>query len=74
MGKKTVDFTKPGIAKWPRAGTLGRAPAGGDDYTPGSKVQIEQTSSIDYAKEKEARVIFRRCGGNLRDSLRGSER
>ena len=45
-----------------------------DCYIPGSKVQIEQTSNIDYAKEKEARVIFRRCGGNLRDSLRGSER
>ena len=30
-----------------------------DCYIPGSKVQIEQTSNIDYAKEKEARVIAR---------------
>lgn len=30
---------------------------GRKDYVPGSKVQIEQTSSIDYAKEKEARAI-----------------
>ncbi len=32
---------------------------GGKDYVPGSKVQIEQASSIDYAKEKEARAIAR---------------
>lgn len=30
---------------------------GRKDYVPGSKVQIEQTSSIDHAKEKEARAI-----------------
>jgi hypothetical protein len=31
----------------------------GKDYVPSSKVQIEQTSSIDHAKEKETRVIAR---------------
>lgn len=31
----------------------------GKDYVPGSKVQIEQTSSINEAREKEARIISR---------------
>lgn len=32
---------------------------GGEDYVPGSKVQIEKMSNITEAKEKEARVIAR---------------
>ena len=32
---------------------------GEKDYVPGSKVQIEQLSRIDEAKEKETRVITR---------------
>lgn len=32
---------------------------GAKDYIPGSKVQIEQTRSIDHAEEKEAVVIAR---------------
>jgi hypothetical protein len=31
----------------------------GKDYIPGRKVQIEQTSSIDEARAKEARIITR---------------
>jgi hypothetical protein len=30
---------------------------GGKNYVPGSKVQIEQMSSIDEAREKEQRII-----------------
>lgn len=32
---------------------------GGKDYVPGSKVQIEQMSSIDEDREKEQRIISR---------------
>ena len=33
--------------------------AGGKDYVPGTKVQIEQMKSINDAKQKEATVISR---------------
>jgi hypothetical protein len=32
---------------------------GGKDYVPGSKVQIEQTKSIEQARQTEGRVIAR---------------
>lgn len=32
---------------------------GGKDYVPGTKVQIEQMSSIDDARAKEGRIIAR---------------
>lgn len=85
MAKKTVKFTKSGIAKLPNdkpvnykiltdAGTNNYAGIakkgrvqdrlmehlpGGKDYIPGSKVQIEQQSSIADAKQKEAKIIAR---------------
>lgn len=49
-----------GVAKKSRVGErLGEHLAGGKDYVPGAKVQIEQMKSIKEAQEKESRIISR---------------
>ena len=47
-----------GIAQRGRVGErLEEHLVGGKDYVPGSKVQIEQMTSIEEAREKESRII-----------------
>lgn len=49
-----------GIAQRGRVGErLEEHLVGGKDYVPGSKVQIEQMTSIEEAQEKESRIISR---------------
>lgn len=49
-----------GIAQRGRVGgRLEEHLAGGKNYVPGSKVQIEQMKSIEGAREKESRIIAR---------------
>ena len=49
-----------GIAKRGRVqGRIAEHLAGGKDYVPGSKVEIEQMSSVENARKKEKTVIAR---------------